>query len=153
MDEYPDFLLWGVLVVAFIGGYLIVSFLASRMKTAQPFTGDNEGTDESRKTNADQGRGHAQQREHESSKEDQERSEQRKQKWDAVSEERKYALILGLGERITPSDVKTAYRDLLAKYHPDKVNHLGEEIKQVAEKKTKEIVQAYQYFQRKYGIT
>jgi ABC-type Zn2+ transport system substrate-binding protein/surface adhesin len=153
MEEYPDILMWVVIVVAFIGGYLIVSFLASRMKTAQPFTRDDRDTNESPKTKADRGSGQGYQREHESSKGDHERSEQREEKWETFSEERKYALILGLGERITPSDVKTAYRDLLAKYHPDKVNHLGEEFKQIAEKKTKEIVQAYQYFQRRYGIT
>ena len=153
MDEYPDILMWLVIVVAFIGGYLIVSFLASRMKTAQPFTRDSGDSKDSPETEANRRGGQSYRREHEAFKGAQERSEQREQKWEAFSEERKYALILGLGERMAPSDVKTAYRDLLAKYHPDKVNHLGEEFKQIAEKKTKEIVQAYQYFQRKYGIT
>ena len=55
MDEYPDILMWGVIVVAFIGGYLIVSFLASRMKTAQPFTRDNGDSNDCPETETNHG--------------------------------------------------------------------------------------------------
>ena len=53
---------------------------------------------------------------------------------------------------VTAADVKRAYRELLAKYHPDKVNHLGDEFKSIAEVKTREILEAYEYFQKKYDI-
>ena len=34
------------------------------------------------------------------------------------------------------------------KYHPDKVRHLGEEFRSVAEQKMKEINAAYDYFKK-----
>ncbi len=34
-------------------------------------------------------------------------------------------------------------------YHPDKVGHLGEEFKSIAEEKMKEINVAYGYFEKK----
>lgn len=39
--------------------------------------------------------------------------------------------------------IKTAYRKLANKYHPDKVLHLGEEFRELAEKRFKEIQKAY----------
>jgi len=41
-------------------------------------------------------------------------------------------------------EIKSAYRKLANKYHPDKVDHLGEEFKELAEKKFKDIQEAYQ---------
>jgi hypothetical protein len=68
------------------------------------------------------------------------------------SEERKHAQILGLWGPFTTSDVQSAYRESLAQYDPEKIGHLGEEFTKVAEKKRQDITQAYEYFQRKYGI-
>jgi len=70
-----------------------------------------------------------------------------------LSEEEKHAQVLGFQGPVTVYDVKRAYHKLLSKYHPDKVNHLGDEFKQIAEQKTREIVAAYEYFRRKYNIT
>lgn len=67
-------------------------------------------------------------------------------------EEQKYARVLGLKGQVTISEVKKAYRELLGKYHPDKVNHLGDEFKEIAEEKTKAIIEAYGYFRKKYGM-
>jgi hypothetical protein len=39
--------------------------------------------------------------------------------------------------------IKTKYRELLSQYHPDKVSNLGIEIKELAERKTKEIIRNY----------
>ena len=52
--------------------------------------------------------------------------------------------VLGLPRNATQEDIKTAYRNLVKQYHPDKVNHLGEEFSALAEKRFKEIQQAYQ---------
>lgn len=41
-------------------------------------------------------------------------------------------------------EVQEAYRALISQYHPDKVARLGDEIKAVAEKKSKEINSAYE---------
>jgi DnaJ-class molecular chaperone len=39
--------------------------------------------------------------------------------------------------------IKSKYRELLSLYHPDKVSSLGDELKEVAERKTKEIINKY----------
>ncbi len=68
----------------------------------------------------------------------------------AVDEARYYA-VLGLEPGSGFAAVKQAYRKLSMQYHPDKVAHLGEEFRKVAEEKMKEINEAYQYFRKKYG--
>lgn len=52
--------------------------------------------------------------------------------------------ILGIERGAPPEEIKTAYKQLANKYHPDKVNHLGEEFKKIAEERFKEIQKAYQ---------
>jgi DnaJ-domain-containing protein 1 len=39
--------------------------------------------------------------------------------------------------------LKHNYRSKLAEYHPDKVQHLGDDIKKLSEQKTKEIIENY----------
>ncbi len=52
--------------------------------------------------------------------------------------------VLGVNRGSSLGEIKRAYRRLAGKYHPDKVNHLGEEFRGLAEKKFKEIQEAYQ---------
>ena len=52
--------------------------------------------------------------------------------------------ILGIEENASEKEIEQAYKNLMAKYHPDKVSHLGEELKELAHKKAIEIQQAYQ---------
>ncbi len=68
----------------------------------------------------------------------------------AVSEERYYA-VLGLQSGADFVTIKKSYRKLSMQYHPDKVAHLGDEFKQVAEEKMKEINAAYDYFKKKFN--
>ena len=51
--------------------------------------------------------------------------------------------ILGIDRNASQEEIKRAYRQLAGKYHPDKVEHLGEEFKALAEKRFKDIQQAY----------
>ncbi len=41
--------------------------------------------------------------------------------------------------------IQNSYRRLVKEYHPDKVNNMGKEIRLLAQKKTIEINQAYEY--------
>lgn len=52
--------------------------------------------------------------------------------------------VLGIERNASKEEIKTAYKKLVNKYHPDKVQHLGEEFRQLAEKRFKEIQEAYQ---------
>jgi DnaJ-like protein len=66
--------------------------------------------------------------------------------------ENEYARILGLKGKITREEIRQRYRDLAKQYHPDRVADLGPELKETAERKMKEINQAYEFYQRKYGL-
>ena len=63
------------------------------------------------------------------------------------SAEQSYA-VLGLEKNADFTAVKKAYRKLSMQYHPDKVGHLGEEFKKVAEEKMKEINAAYDFLKK-----
>lgn len=69
----------------------------------------------------------------------------------AVNQEQQYYEVLGLQPGASMEEIKKAYRKLSMKYHPDKVGHLGEEFKKVAEEKMKEINVAYQYLKKKFN--
>ncbi len=57
--------------------------------------------------------------------------------------------VLEIRQGASPEDIKQAYRKLANKYHPDKLQHLGEEFKELAEKRFKEIDQAYRTLMHK----
>ena len=60
--------------------------------------------------------------------------------------------ILKIKPEATIEEIKKAYKDEIKKYHPDKVEHLGDEFKTIADKKSKEINKAYNYFRNKYNF-
>ncbi len=89
--------------------------------------------------------------------EEQERKNaEEKEKWQksvfSSSEEKHYGAILGLHGSFQPEEVKQSHRKLVVQWHPDLVAHLGEAERQEAERKIKEINEAYNYFKRKYGF-
>jgi DnaJ like chaperone protein len=51
--------------------------------------------------------------------------------------------ILGIARDATHEEIKAAYRRLAVQYHPDKVQHLGEELQALANERFREIQQAY----------
>lgn len=91
-----------------------------------------------------------------------ERTENKKQRINSeefdpanASEEEKaryYGKILGLKGKITKAEIREQYLRAIAKYHPDKVNKMGEEIIELAERKTKEINAAYAWLKEKYNL-
>jgi len=52
--------------------------------------------------------------------------------------------VLGIPRSADGAEIRDAYRGLMAKYHPDKVAHLGFELQELALKKSQEITRAYQ---------
>ncbi len=64
------------------------------------------------------------------------------------SEEKDPYKILGLDMKASQHEIKKAYRQLANTYHPDKVSHLGDEFRALAEKRFKEIQQAYEKLSR-----
>jgi hypothetical protein len=61
-----------------------------------------------------------------------------------------YGQLIGLKGKVTKEQIRLKYIDLISKYHPDKVQHLGPEIKELAEMKSKELNAAYVWFKEKY---
>jgi DnaJ-class molecular chaperone len=51
--------------------------------------------------------------------------------------------VLGVDENADRTDIERAYRAKISQYHPDKVAQMGEEIRQLAETRCKEINAAY----------
>jgi uncharacterized membrane protein YkvA (DUF1232 family) len=68
---------------------------------------------------------------------------QRAQPFNGSSKKDPYE-VLGVARGASIDEIKNAYRKLANKYHPDKVNYLGEEFKELADKRFKEIQEAYQ---------
>ncbi len=63
-----------------------------------------------------------------------------------------YYKILGVSKNATDAEIKSAYRKMALTYHPDKVSHLGEELRKAAEEKFKTITEAYEAIKKERGI-
>ncbi len=60
--------------------------------------------------------------------------------------------ILEIDKKASNDDIKKAYRRMAKKYHPDKVEHLGEEHRKGAEDKFKQVQKAYEQLQKERGF-
>jgi DnaJ-class molecular chaperone len=60
--------------------------------------------------------------------------------------------ILGIEPTANIDEVKRAYRKKVKEYHPDLVQNLGNDIKDLAQQKIKEINQAYELIQKEKGF-
>lgn len=60
--------------------------------------------------------------------------------------------ILSIAPTATDDEVKKAYRKMAMKYHPDKVNTLGEDVRQSATEKFKAVGEAYEYIKTLRGM-
>ncbi|MBW2064154.1 MAG: DnaJ domain-containing protein [Deltaproteobacteria bacterium] len=59
--------------------------------------------------------------------------------------------VLGIERTASKEEIKSAYRNLVNKYHPDKVAHLGKEFQSLAEEKFKEIQRAYRELNSRFS--
>lgn len=60
--------------------------------------------------------------------------------------------VLGLNGSATEEEIKKAYRKMAIENHPDKVGHLGEDIRKAAEEKFTQINVAYEKIKKQRGI-
>ena len=60
--------------------------------------------------------------------------------------------ILETDPSATDGDIKRAYRRMARKYHPDTVNHLGEEFRAAANEKFKKVNEAYEQIKKERNI-
>jgi len=66
-------------------------------------------------------------------------------KGDDKSLQEHYRRVLGVGENATNVEIQIAYTQLISRYNPDAVRHLGKDFYDLAAARTKEIVEAYKY--------
>lgn len=64
-----------------------------------------------------------------------------------------YYKVLEVDSSATDQEVKKAYRSMAAKFHPDKVQHLGPDFQKMAEEKFKSINEAYQNIKSERGFS
>ena len=67
------------------------------------------------------------------------------------NDESAYA-VLGISPSATDDEVKSAYRKMAMKNHPDKVSTLGPEVQKAAEEKFRQIQDAYETIKRQRGM-
>ena len=60
--------------------------------------------------------------------------------------------ILEINPDATDLEVKKSFRKMAAKFHPDKVHHLGDEFQKMAEEKFKSVNDAYQQIKKERGM-
>lgn len=60
--------------------------------------------------------------------------------------------ILDIDRSATDGDVKRAYRRMARKYHPDTINHLGDDFKESANEKFRKVNEAYENIKKERNI-
>ncbi len=60
--------------------------------------------------------------------------------------------ILEISRSATDAEIKKAYRDMVKKYHPDKLQHLDEAHRKGGEEKFKKVQEAYEQIQKERGM-
>jgi len=128
-DILPDFMIgWGwlddLVVLGLLGRYLYT--LKKKREAFQKYRQSNQNAYDNNNANSGRGKG---------SRTDT-NSGASSNVWDPYK-------ILGVDRSASQDNIKHAYRLLAGKYHPDKVEHLGEEFKALAEKRFKDIQKAY----------
>jgi len=132
-DILPDFLIgWGWLDDLFIG-YLLWRYVYSPLKK-RPDSGRYFGQGQQ-----------SHQRESFSSNREKGNSQRSFDKGTAM---RDPYIVLGVSRDASDEEIKKAYKMLANRYHPDKVQHLGEEFRELAELRFKEIQQAYHHLSK-----
>lgn len=64
-----------------------------------------------------------------------------------------YYKVLEIDPSASVDEIKKAYRAMALKHHPDKVGHLGEDIRKAAEEKFKKVNEAYEKIKKERGFS
>lgn len=70
---------------------------------------------------------------------------------DAEASPASWDKVLNVPAEASVDEIRKAYKTLMSQYHPDKVASLGDELKALAEQKSKEITRAYREAMRIRG--
>ena len=60
--------------------------------------------------------------------------------------------VLGVSRKSEDIEIKKAYRKMANKYHPDKIAHLGDDFKEIAQEKFKSVSDAYSKIKKERNI-
>jgi DnaJ-domain-containing protein 1 len=60
--------------------------------------------------------------------------------------------ILKIHSNSSVEEIKNAYKQRIKEYHPDRVENLGEELRQLAKQKSQQINEAYQFIKKVKGF-
>lgn len=134
-----------VILVAFTIGYKLISWLIDRLRGPQP-TAESSSQDTVDPGPRDDGYSRPPDANWAGGKSEQPGTRA------YVDPETRYAMVLGLPRKFTGPEIKERFRTLMASYHPDRVNHLGPELQESANRETREILEAYEYFRVKYNL-
>lgn len=63
-----------------------------------------------------------------------------------------WAVTLGISHSASVDEIRKAYKSQMSKYHPDKVATLGVELRELAERKSKDINIAYKRAMKDHNI-
>jgi len=128
--------------VCFIIGFVIISKLIDYFR-------NNKLKQDERKSNGSSTEGN---NEHDKTWKQNYDEKKYENKEESLNPEVKYKSIFGFIGPYSIDEIKKRYKELMSKYHPDKVQHLGKEFQVIAEEKTRRIQEAYEYFRKTYNI-
>lgn len=136
---------WAIAICLFVG-YWVVSKALSKPKAAKPTPDPSEsGSDFRREQNEDRAT-------NEKGSESRAQEESRRPEPEWQNEFPQWAEILGTHQNASRDEIRKAYRQRMSEYHPDKVAQLGRELREVAERKSKEINAAYDFVMKQKGF-
>jgi len=134
-----------VILIAFTIGYKVIDWLFDRLRGSQP------GVDSSAQNSLDSGsRDAGYPLPGDATRPGGEAGQPRSGGYE--DPETRYAKVLGLPRNFTGPEIKERFQTLMASYHPDRVRNLGPELQEMAERKNRELAEAYEYFRAKYNL-
>ena len=153
MNNDNEFYIILVVLICFVGGYFLLSFIVNKIKVSNTSkqTGNKKQEWFGREENKSNSTRSEKENQHDNSTH-KSNNQNSRFKSSNLDIEQRYLEILDLASGASKEEVKKSYRHFIAKYHPDKVNHLGLEFQKIAADKTRKINEAYSYFKQKYNI-